>query len=81
MTHTRAQTDRQAWKSSTPRDAVPLSQDEVTELTRLLTLASIVKLLDVPRFVQVLSTSQALPPWTPLSPAIWRPRRMPWHAC
>ncbi len=28
MTHTRAQTDRQAWKSSTPGDAVPLSQDE-----------------------------------------------------
>lgn len=48
MTHTRVQTDRQAWKSSTPRDTVPLSQDEVTELTRSLTLASIVKLLDVP---------------------------------
>jgi len=48
MTHTRVQTDRQAWKSSTPRDTVPLSQDEVTELTRSLTLASLVKLLDVP---------------------------------
>ena len=48
MTHTRVQTDRQAWKSSTPRDMVPLSQDEVTERTRSLTLASIVTLLDVP---------------------------------
>ena len=48
MTHTRVQTDRQAWKSSTPRDTVPLSQDEVTEFTRSLTLASLVKLLDVP---------------------------------
>jgi hypothetical protein len=43
MTHTRVQTDRQAWKSSTPRDTVPLSQDEVTELTGSLTLMSIVK--------------------------------------
>ena len=48
MTHTRVQTDRQAWKSSTPQDTVPLSQDEVTELTRSLSLARIVKLLDVP---------------------------------
>jgi hypothetical protein len=36
MTHTKVQTDRQAWKSSTPGDAVPLSHDEVTELTQAL---------------------------------------------
>jgi hypothetical protein len=42
----------------------------VTELTRSLTLASLVKLLDVPRFVQVLSTSQTLPPWAPRPAAL-----------
>jgi len=36
MAHTRVQTDRRAWKSSMPGDAVPLSQEEVTELTRAL---------------------------------------------
>src|SRR5215831_1475787 len=36
MTHTKVQTDRQAWKSSTPGDAVPLSHNEVTELTQAL---------------------------------------------
>ena len=36
MTPTRVQTNRQAWKSSTPGEAVPLSQDEVTELTQAL---------------------------------------------
>src|SRR5262249_23147617 len=36
MTHTKVQTDRQAWKSSTPGVAVPLSQEEVTELTQAL---------------------------------------------
>src|SRR5712691_8063647 len=37
MTHTRVQTDRQAWKSSIPGDAMPLSHDEETELTQALT--------------------------------------------
>ncbi len=32
-------------------------------LAGLLALTGIAKLLDVPGFVQVLSTSQALPPW------------------
>jgi 7,8-dihydro-6-hydroxymethylpterin dimethyltransferase len=36
MTHTKVQTDRQAWKSSIPGDAMPLSPDEVTELTQAL---------------------------------------------